>query len=330
MGKQDTALKQFLSDNRRFAELFNNALFDGAPVVRPEKLKEADTTEAEVIALRGGAKETIQKSRDIAKIYNDEIELVILGIENQQQVHYAMPMRVMVYDALSYERQYQEISRAHGREKDLKGAEKISGFAGTDKLIPIVTLVVYYGLEAWNGPRNLYDMLALPSRDGAFTRYIGNYPMQLLEVKAIEDIEAYTEDLMALFAFIKYQKQRKELQALIERHHTYFSDLSESTYAAIKNVVDMREIDAYIEKKRETEGVINMCDALKEIREEGIQIGEKKGMQIGEKKGREETMQTIARKLLRKNHPIPFITELTDLSEKDVLKLKDELKKETE
>lgn len=331
MGNKDIALKQFLSDNHRFAELFNNALFDGQEVVKPEKLKETNTAEAEVVALRNGAEEVIQKSRDIAKIYNDEVELVILGIENQQQVHFAMPMRVMVYDALSYERQYKEISSLHKKQNDLKGAERISGFAVSDKLIPIITLVVYYGAEAWNGPKDLHDMIAIPQRTDAFKQFIGNYPMQLLEVREIENLEAYKEDLMALFAFIKYQKKRNELMALINKHSKYFSAVSETTYLAIKNMVDIKEIDGYIEKQREKEGAINMCEALKEIREEGkiegILKGRNEGRKEGRKEGRAESLQEVAKQLIKYNHPLPFIAEITHLSEKEIAKLKDQLEK---
>ena len=30
------------------------------------------------------------------------VEFVVLGIENQQHIHYAMPLRHMIYDAMGY------------------------------------------------------------------------------------------------------------------------------------------------------------------------------------------------------------------------------------
>ncbi|MEG0377219.1 MAG: hypothetical protein RR614_01955, partial [Eubacterium sp.] len=273
MGTEDTALKQFLSDNRRFAEVFNQAFFGGETVVEPEKLKALDSTASEIIPLRGGATKTIQKSRDIAKLYDNEIELVILGIENQKQIHYAMPLRVLMYDTLSYEHQCKTIGTTHQREKDLKGAEWTSRFSKTDKLIPVFSLVMYYGLEPWDGPKDLKSMLDIPEKFSTLDPFIGNYPMHLFEVNAIDHLENYTDDLMALFAFIKYQKERTKLVDVIEKHKDYFSHLSESTYSAIKNVVDISEIDAHIQNEKTLKGEINMCDALKEIRDEGVQQG---------------------------------------------------------
>ena len=49
-----------------------------------------------------------------------------------------------------------------------------------------------------------------------------------------------------------------------------------------------------------------MCDALQQIKEEGRE----EGIAIGEKKG----IQKVAVELLKGNHPIPFIADVTKLS----------------
>ena len=301
-----------MSDNRRFAEIFNNVLFGGETIIKPDKLKPVDSVQPDTVALRESAAEFIQKNRDIAKIYNDELELVILGIENQNDVHYAMPMRVMLYDALSYDKQYQSIKKEHHRQKDLSGAERISGFSRKDKLIPVVTLVVYYGADAWDGPKSLRDMLSLPESFEKYPGLVGSYPMHLLEVQAIKNLEAYDNDLMALFGFIKYQKNKRELMAFIERHADYFSSVSRETTTAIIGAADIPEMEKYIQNQKETEE-IDMCDALKQLKEEGRQ----EGMQIG--------VQQVVQKMLRMNHPIPFIAELTDLSEQEIRKIKESM-----
>lgn len=41
-----------------------------------------------------------------------------MGIESQQHIHYAMPLRHMVYDAMSYLKEYQEITRRYKKEKE--------------------------------------------------------------------------------------------------------------------------------------------------------------------------------------------------------------------
>lgn len=45
--------------------------------------------------------------RDILKVYDDTTLMVICGIENQDELHLAMPLRHMLYDALQYLDEYQ-------------------------------------------------------------------------------------------------------------------------------------------------------------------------------------------------------------------------------
>ncbi len=66
MAARDTAGKWYMSDNTIFADAFNFLLYDGEPVIRPENLHEADTTE---IALPYGnnARLPLQKQRDLKR-----------------------------------------------------------------------------------------------------------------------------------------------------------------------------------------------------------------------------------------------------------------------
>ena len=50
-------------------------------------------------------------------------------------------------------------------------------------------------------------------------------------------------------------------------------------------------------------------------------------MQKGRREGRQEGVRQVAIKLLRMNHPIPFIAQATDLSEAEIQKLKETLQK---
>ena len=44
LGTKDSKAKEYLSDNTRFSEICNYVLFDGEKVIKPENLKECDTT----------------------------------------------------------------------------------------------------------------------------------------------------------------------------------------------------------------------------------------------------------------------------------------------
>lgn len=99
--KPDTVLKNYWRSNERFADFFNAVLFEGKRVIKPEELEDEDTEESSVLEHKKYA-ESIQASRDNIKIRKKSkihgVEFVMLGLEHQEHIHYAMPMRVMGYD----------------------------------------------------------------------------------------------------------------------------------------------------------------------------------------------------------------------------------------
>ncbi len=78
----------------------------------------------------------LEKYRDILKIYDGHLLVLILGIENQSDLHLLMPLRQLLYDALRYESQRSEIARRHKKAKDLTGLEYLSGFSDHTRLTP--------------------------------------------------------------------------------------------------------------------------------------------------------------------------------------------------
>ena len=126
----DVLLKDFWRDNERFADLFNTILFQGKKILDPSSLHEMDTDVSGVIGLKG-YNQTISRMRDVIKKTAYGVDFIVCGIENQDRIHYAMPLRNMIYDGLGYLKEYQEISRNHKengskytREEFLSGMKK--------------------------------------------------------------------------------------------------------------------------------------------------------------------------------------------------------------
>ena len=99
MGEKDTRAKEYLADNERFADLCNYVLFGGEQVISADALEERDTTE--ILSTLGiGEKEgkAQQKWRDLLKRaiikYTGEMYVVLIGVENQTDIHYAMPIKI--------------------------------------------------------------------------------------------------------------------------------------------------------------------------------------------------------------------------------------------
>ena len=113
MGKADTSVNQWLRDNRRFASLYNGYVFGGRQVIRAEDLKDLDRETDILITDKGGTTKKVGRRRDIVKQWKNTMNLVILACESQDMVHYAMPVRCMLYDGLTYTDQIRELWRKH-------------------------------------------------------------------------------------------------------------------------------------------------------------------------------------------------------------------------
>ena len=107
MGRIDTETKAFMSDPARFADAFNYLIYDGQQVIKPGDLKPLDTKEI-AIPFGHNARVPEQKFRDVLKLVSvmrdGEAIYAVLGLENQTRVHYAMPVKDMLYDAMNYVR----------------------------------------------------------------------------------------------------------------------------------------------------------------------------------------------------------------------------------
>ncbi len=97
LAKADPELKEFLRKPERFADVFNTVCFDGEQVLSADNLYELDTDVSGVVAFKQ-YRESLIRNRDVLKKAVNGTKFLVLGIENQGAVDYAMPLRVMVYD----------------------------------------------------------------------------------------------------------------------------------------------------------------------------------------------------------------------------------------
>ena len=98
-------MKNFWKNNDRFADLFNTFLFNGEEILKPYDLTEVDTDVSSMLKFNGHP-ETVQKILDVVKKTAYGIDFMILGLEIQSHIHYAMPLRHMIGDAFSYQKEW--------------------------------------------------------------------------------------------------------------------------------------------------------------------------------------------------------------------------------
>lgn len=181
--KPDIVVKNYWRNNEQFADFFNAVLFDGEQVIKPDELEDMDTEESSVLEHKEYA-QSISASRDNVKVRKKstryDVEFVIFGMENQERIHYAMPMRVMGYDYGTYKKQYDANASKYKNALGLTEDEFISRMKKTDKFIPVITIVVYYGEKEWDGAVSLHGMLNIPEEMRSF---VSDYKMHLVEAR---------------------------------------------------------------------------------------------------------------------------------------------------
>ena len=209
--------------------------------------------------------ESLVRTRDIIKKFYNGIEFTILGLELQTNPHYAMPVRNMIYDALQYGRQVTEIASAHKHAHTAKisRAEYLSGFYKTDKLIPVITLVLYFNTNAWDGPLSLFDMMDSDIQKHDYAKYIQNYHLHLIEPSKIsdEDLNKFDSSLREVLGCIKYAKDKNKLADFIHNNPRMNIDIS-----AARVIGAITNTPIHFQKGDEQ---IDMCQAIEEMIQDG-------------------------------------------------------------
>ena len=233
MGKADVAVNRWLEDNERFASLCNGVVFGGQQVIKPEELENLDRETDILLADKGGKTKGMGRRRDIIKRWKKGADLAILACESQDKIHYAMPVRCMLYDGVTYTDQIRELRRRYGKNRkekesqSLTAEEYLSGFRKDDVIYPVITLVFYYNEKKWDGAVDLYGMFA---DDGdreitdALRKCIPNYRMNLIDAGHMEEVylKKFSEDLQQVLGMLKYRKQKKVIAEIYTKERSIF------------------------------------------------------------------------------------------------------------
>lgn len=295
MGKKDISINAWLEDKERFADLFNGLVFEGEQVIRKEELTKLSGESAVVVKDKNRRRTSVKRYRDVVMEWQG-ITLMVLALENQDKVNYQMPLKTMVYDTLNYTEQAREKWRALSKEqkRQLSGAERLSRYKKDNKLVPVITLVIYFGEDGeWDGPRELYDMLDMPedSRKKALLhKLLPNYKLNLVELNKINELKIFNTDLQVMLGVVKYKKDKRKLIKYTEANKEYFSSMSdEEADALIALLNDKKGLANWIEKQREEyegkEVEWDMCQAIRDLVEDGRIEGRKEGRREGRKEG---------------------------------------------
>ena len=268
MGMTDTVTKEYMRGNKVFADAFNYLIYGGEQVVKPALLQELDTTEIAIpFALdeeENTTEEAVQKYRDVLKstviMQDAKASYILLGVENQTDIHYAMPVRNIIYDALQYGKQVSEVAKKHKNQSDGKRhnrGEYLSGFYKEDRIRPVITLVIHFGADEWDGPLSLYEMMDL--EDEKLLEFVQDYRIFLIDPYKLthDDLEKFSSSLGDVLGYIKYSKDKNALSKFLNDSQVMIIDND-----AARVIRDITNTPIYVPDGK---GEIDMCKAVKDM-----------------------------------------------------------------
>ena len=288
MGQKNNAICSYLSDPAIFADFINGCIHDGERVVSPEQLADREAISCLRESSHQGTQpprkpKYIQRQRDALKAVVGNDRYIVVGIEAQNRVDYAMPIRCMEYDVTEYKRQLRELKNS--REEKPQGDEFLSGMGKDKKLNPVTTIVFYHGEEPYDGCENLHDMLELGKENQTYKRFVADYHMNLVKARDLDET-VFETGMRELVGFLKRQGNKAELMDYLEQNRERIEDMDEETFDAVSVLMQLPPKILKMRKNREGEKT-GMCTAMKEWLADERNAGLKEGEKIGEERGKE-------------------------------------------
>lgn len=276
MGKLNLAVNQLLERKEIFADFINGTLFDGEQVLREEELQRLS-----------GHSGVFQREKERLSVTEREGDIrmeaaigsysVIFSNETQGEVHYAMPVRNMLYDALEYMKQVQEIEKRYAVSGEkLKGKELLSGMKKQDCIKPVITTVLYVGDE-WDGYKSLKEMLNMDEENmKKIEKYLPDYQIHVINAGKISKTEKFRTCLRHIFTMMKYRKDKELLYRYINDNKEAIERMdyieTMATFILLGEQKRVEEILAVSDKED-----ISMCKAIDDLIKDGEERGEKRG-----------------------------------------------------
>ena len=158
MGAKDLAEKNLLQYKDVFSDIVNVNLFGGRCYVLAEELSREP---GEMITKAVSDDKLCQLQMDVPMKCQKHNRSFFLCLENQSEKNNVMPVRDMGYQHAKYMEQIKEVKESNRKTgnypnpmtKELNDSQKLS---------PVITLVLNYSQNEWGKPRCLNDMLEFP------------------------------------------------------------------------------------------------------------------------------------------------------------------------
>ena len=282
MGAKDLAEKNLLQYKDVFSDIVNVNLFGGRCYV---SAKELSREPGELIMKTVSDKNLRQLQMDVPMKCKKNNRNFFLCLENQSDKNNIMPVRDMGYQHAKYMEQIKEVKESNRKTgnypnpmtKELNDSQKLS---------PVITLVLNYSQKEWEKPRCLNDMLKFPEdMKCELEPWIPSYSVCVINLASQPEttICQYQSDFKYIVRYLCCRNDRKKLDEYFQTtefeldHPEAFLDW----LSAVTNDTRYRKAKELIEETEGKGGKINMCVLLDMYEERGEARGEARGIEKG-------------------------------------------------
>lgn len=280
MGKKNIVFNDYISQKERFSDLYNGIVFRGRCVVRPEALAAVDS---KLWRRRYEQNSYHEYIRDNAKIWEYRGRRMVLGLEPESSLHFALPVKYMNYESTQYDRDYRNRVARHRKQRDLRGQEYISGIPESEQLMPVMTIGLYLGRDGWRGMASISALTGLDHFPPEMRPFCNDFHVNLVDVRTLETEDVFTTDLREVFGFLKRQDDWEELERYVKENEA-FRHLEEDAFDVIAAYSDSRGLAVGKEDFKE-KGAFDMCLALEQMEEQAVRRGRDEGLAEGRNEG---------------------------------------------
>ena len=304
MGTKDTTQKRLEDFEDIFADISNVLLYDGEDVIKENELETVTAKDTYTVE-----QQIHEVERDVAKRWrHHSLHISLIGLENQTDPDYKMPLRVICYDGASYRAQ-------------LNADE-------SRKTYPVITLVLYMGTEKrWTAPKQLTDCFKYDKR---LAKFISNYKINVVELAWLSD-----EQIM------KFKTEFRNFVELLR--DTRLGRKPQYSPIQLKHVHELLQLMRVMSGNDEYEQLLNQTtNNLKQNKLKGDDLTMKKIVSLGFDEARAEAMAeglaqglakgeaqekfaTVKRMLKRGKSSLIEIAEDTDLPLDTIKKIQAEM-----
>ena len=153
-------------------------------------------------------------------------------------------------------------------------------------MLPVITVVVYFGADHWDGPVCLHEMLKIA--DKKMLCFIPDYKINLITPEGLEEnqFDQFHTSLREVLKFIKYSEDKEKLYHMVENDPKFHK--IEQKAGRVINVITGADIEM-----DESEEYVDMYQAIREIREEGREEGRQEARQEVRKRENEIILRML-------------------------------------